>query len=143
MTLTTEAPSATRSLVVRATTSKPPDMFASAELKARVSATWTPADPSLTASPSLRAVLFDREPQFYGEPAILPLVAGQPVTMEVPLILARDCKLGASCEWTADLLLELRDGADGKVEVTWTASAEAFMTDSDLPKDFTVTLSEP
>ncbi|WP_338263339.1 hypothetical protein [Corallococcus caeni] len=145
VTLTTEAPKTRIPLVVRATATKSPDKVVEAEVKVLVSATWTPADSSQTAAPRLRAVLVEGESDFSGPEAGVALVAGQPVTTEVQTYLGRDCRLGSSCEWTTNLELMLEpNAAAGKVEVVWTATAQAHVVDtSSTPKGFTVIVSEP
>ncbi|NOK34860.1 hypothetical protein D7W79_00885 [Corallococcus exercitus] len=144
-TLTTEAPKTRIPLVVLATASKSPDKIVEAELTVLVTATWRPADPSQTEGPWLRAVLVEGETEFSGPEAGILLLAGAPVTTEVQTYLSRECRLGSTCEWTANLDLELPPGAPaGKVELVWTATAQAHVVDtSSTPKGFKVIVSEP
>ncbi|WP_375754450.1 hypothetical protein [Corallococcus exercitus] len=143
--LTTEAPKASIPLVMVATASKSPDKLVEAEMKALVTARWTPADPSQTVSPVFRAVLREGGNDFSGPEGSSPLVAGDSVTMEIHTYLSRDCTMGTSCQWTTNLDLELQpNGAAGTVEVVWTATGSAHVVDtSSTPKGFTVIVSEP
>ena len=143
--LTTEAPEARVPVVVRVTATKPPDGLAEAEMTVLVTARWTPADPSQTVRPSFRAVVLESESESSSVPATAELVPGEPVTVEARMFFARACTLASLCEWTSDLSFELQpEGAAGTVEVTWTASAQAHMSDtSKLPEGFKVIVSEP
>lgn len=142
--LTTEAPKTRIPLVTRVTASKSPNKSAEAELRVRVVATWTPADPSEAVSPWFRAVLTLNESESGSQSGGV-LVAGQPVVMEAHAYLFPDCKMGTSCEWPTSLDLELQPNtAVGTVAVEWTATALARVVDtSSTPKGFTVTVSEP
>ncbi|WP_223637913.1 hypothetical protein [Corallococcus sp. EGB] len=144
VTLTTKAPKTRIPVVMRVTASQSPDKPVEAVLQVRVSATWTPADPSEAVSPWLRAMLvtgdLDSGPQAGGV-----LVAGQPTEMDVQQYLDGHCTLGTSCDWTTNLDLELQpNAAAGEVTVEWTATGQAHVVDTtQTPNDFTVTVSEP
>lgn len=145
VTLTTEAHKTRVPFIVVATASKSPDKFVEAEVTVHVSATWTPEDPDQAARPWIRATVSEGDSEFSGPEGSGVLVAGQPVTFSAQTHLGRDCKLGSRCEWTSNLNLELQpNAAPGKVEVVWTATAQAHVVDtSSTPKGFTVTVSEP
>ncbi|NOK15964.1 hypothetical protein [Corallococcus carmarthensis] len=147
VTLTAEAPRVTLPLVVGVTASKSPDKQAEALMRVKLTVRWTPEDPSQTkAGPILRASLLGNGTQLSGpEAATSPLVAGQPLPMDVLVSHSRNCELGKRCQWTSDLRLELESqGAAGTVEVAWTATAQAHVVGtSSTPEGFTVTVSEP
>ncbi|MFP2896509.1 hypothetical protein [Corallococcus sp. 4LFB] len=143
--LTTEAPKVTIPLVLLATASESPDKQAEAELTVLVTARWTPAEASQTASPVFRAVLHESGSKFSGWERSTPLEVTDSVTMEVRMFFERDCKMGQRCEWTTNLDLELQpNGAVGTVEVVWTATGSAHVVDtSSTPGNFKVIVSEP
>ncbi|WP_158620499.1 MULTISPECIES: hypothetical protein, partial [Corallococcus] len=144
LSLTNEAPKATRQLIVRASATRPPAKRAEAGLSVRVTARWIPADPSQTVSPWLKVILSDSQdgsgPTAYGI-----LTEQTPLILEGVSSLSPDCELQASCEWRANVNFEMQDNTSaGTVELEWTAQAHARVVDtSSVPKGFTVSVSAP
>ena len=144
LSITTDAPKATRRLVIRASAPKPPAKQAFARLTVRVTARWIPTNPNETVSPWLKVIVSDGTGGT-GRASSGVLTAGVPGTQEGSVSLSPDCNLEASCQWIADVGFEVQaNAAPGTVELEWTAQAHAHVLDtSSVPKGFTVSVSAP
>ncbi|WP_205525499.1 hypothetical protein [Pyxidicoccus trucidator] len=140
--LSTEAPRATRHLVIRATAAKPEDTSVWGELSVRISARWKPTDPTLPQRPWFRASL-----QGASSPDPIVVLGGPDDTTVIELRagLSKECPLDAACEWHKAVDFEVQDNVSpGTVDVEWTAVASAHVEGtSDLPKGFTLEVSSP
>ena len=147
LSLTTEAPTATRHFKVRVFAEEHSFNQVEVELTAQVTARWRPADPSSTVKPWLLARLYmPPEPNpGPGKGEVLTLgEPGQQVTMRTHTTSLSDCKLGQECEWSVPLEFELQPNATaGTGDVEWKMMAAARAVDTTtLPKGFTVQISE-
>ncbi|RKG68761.1 hypothetical protein D7V80_11495 [Corallococcus sp. CA054B] len=146
LTLTTEAPKLTRSINVKVTVPKAPSKTAEGELTVQVKARWTPADPTQTAQPWMRVSMSRAGETTFSWPAhSVVLEAGTEVVAQTVAYLDPNCELGTECGWGTDLTIELQpDAGAGTVELEWTGVARArVLNSSDLPKDMSVSVSEP
>ncbi|MCY1043276.1 hypothetical protein OV208_18310 [Corallococcus sp. bb12-1] len=144
LSLTTEAPKASRRLLIRASAPKPPSKRAEGEVSVRVTARWIPADPSQTVSPWLK-VMLSEDADSSGAVSSGILTAGTPLTLEGSGYLSPDCELKDSCEWSRHVNFEFQaNAAAGTVELEWTAQAHVRVVDtSSVPDGFTVDISAP
>lgn len=142
--ITTAAPKATRRVIVRASSTKPPDNSVEGELTARVTARWIPDDPAQTTAPWLRVSVSEEEVGS-GWNGSTVLEVGRPATLEVFGHIPGGCELNTGCEWPMNVGFELQpDAVPGTVELEWTAQATVRVVDtSDVPKGFTVSVSAP
>ncbi|RKH02542.1 hypothetical protein D7V97_27785 [Corallococcus sp. CA053C] len=143
--ITTTAPRATRRVVVRASSTKPPDKSVEGELRVRLTARWIPDDPAQTTTPWIQLHVSNLEVPSAGAQAPAVLEVGAPITRETEAFLQQGCKLDTGCEWPFDVGFELQsDAVAGTVELEWTAQATARVVDtSSVPKGFTVSVSAP
>ncbi|RKG67161.1 hypothetical protein D7V80_17120 [Corallococcus sp. CA054B] len=149
--LTTDTPRVTRTLVVRTSAAKKVSDPVEGEVRIQAQAKWTPGASTPTPQPSLViSSLYGDALQEDRRSVLEPDVA---VTVESVRYLDERCSEGQGCEWTVQAVfdVDVQSDADsgtvgelGTIDVEWTAQAFMRVLDeSNVPKGFTVSLSEP
>lgn len=143
--LTAEAPKATRNLVIRIS-AKDGGHLLDGEVLSEVAPRWQPTDPNRQQRPSLSVKLKvgDEDPGMSNEYVLAPSENPGPLAGPYANI-PHDCDLEKPCEWNAVLEFELRDAlGEDVVEVDWRTAVSAYVRNtSEVPKGFTVHISEP
>ncbi|RKG58584.1 hypothetical protein D7X30_13315 [Corallococcus sp. AB011P] len=149
--LTTETGRVTRTVVVRASATKKLSDPVEGEVRIQAKAKWTPGNPTPTTQPSLVISYLHGDAFYEDRRSVLePDVA---VTVESVKYLDERCSEGQGCEWTVQAVFDVGVQSDadsgtvaapGTIDVEWTAQAFMRVLDeSNVPKGFTVSLSEP
>ncbi|RKH52229.1 hypothetical protein D7X55_15265 [Corallococcus sp. AB049A] len=141
--LTADAPKVTRTMVVRVSAKEKPAKPVAGELRIQAQAKWTPNDPAATAQPRLVITHFDTASNLGSQSGVLE--PGVSVPVKSVGSLGSDCSMNSGCEWTVQVAFEVpANTVPGTADVEWTAQASAYVLgDSNVPKGFTVSLSEP